>query len=171
MTSPSTKIASTFSLKKRKPPRDLPALVDWIGVVPNEVAVALAADSHGVIGGNALIGTLGVAFARPEHVRPHVVAWNVITGRQAGLEQKHRTPRIGDPRAADDHLDMARAADGVDALIGIARVAENLLVFLIPMVEQALRFRRRAREGFNNMHHLMGLVPPDQSALSLGRPL
>jgi hypothetical protein len=29
----------------------------------------------------------------------------------------------------------------------------------------------RAREGYTNMHHLMGLVPPDQSALSLGRPL
>ena len=34
---------------------------------------------------------------------------------------------------------------------------------------QVQRLRRRAREGFSNMHHLMGFVPPDQSATRFAR--
>jgi hypothetical protein len=33
------------------------------------------------------------------------------------------------------------------------------------------QLRRSLDVGFSNMHQLMGLVPPEQIALSLGRPL
>ena len=41
---------------------------------------------------------------------------------------------------------------------------------LVTSMKPSVTFLTSAREGFSNIHHLMGLVPPEQIALSLGRP-
>src|SRR5262249_60171790 len=96
-----------FLIKEREQPGDLPAFIDWGGIVPDEVAERLAADGDAVVGGNALVGTLGWGLGRAENVGPYIVTRDVVAGRQTRLEQKHGTPRGGYRRAADDHLDTA----------------------------------------------------------------
>src|SRR5262249_31951587 len=139
----------------------------------DEVAELLAADGDAVVGGNALVGTLGVALARAENVGPHIVARDVVARRQTGLEQKHGTPRVGYRRAADDHLDTAGSADRLDALVGIARVAKNLFVFLIPVVDE-IPLERRIRREWRGPRQRRRIVPHrvfDAPGADLDRPV
>src|SRR5258705_6120435 len=70
----------------------------------------------------------------------------------AGLENQPGPARVGGRLAADDDAHMARAPDGVDPLVGIARVNVDFFFLLIPRVQRVplksemIFERRRGRQ-------------------------
>ena len=68
-------------------------------------------------------------------VAPHVERREVVAGRQPGLEEQDRAPRLGDELTLHVHLHVARRAQRVDALVRVAGVDEDLVVLLEPRVD------------------------------------
>jgi hypothetical protein len=64
-----------------------------------------------------------------------VLARQVEAGRQRGLEEQHGACTAGQQRAVELDAHLARAAAHVDAVVGVARVADERLVLLEPGVE------------------------------------
>ena len=85
----------------------------------------------------ALIGAARRAVGRREQVHAHVLARDVVAHRQPGLEQEVGFRRLRHRLAAEHHPHLARRRDRVDALIGVARVDEDLLVLLVPAIDLA----------------------------------
>ena len=75
--------------------------------------------------------------ARDEDVEVHVGPRQVVAGGQARLEEEHRPVAVGQDDAVELDDDVAPAAQRLDALVRVARVAADLLVLLEPPVEPA----------------------------------
>src|SRR5262249_23651549 len=69
-------------VEERKQPRDFAALLDRIGVVPDEIAARLTVDGDAVISSNAFVRTLAVPLTWSKDVGPHILARDVVPGRQ-----------------------------------------------------------------------------------------
>src|SRR5882724_5397934 len=113
---------------------DASGLGQWLGVVPDEIVVAFALDGQVVVGGRALVGAAGLQRARRQQVEAGVGDRQVVAGGQAGLEQEDAAAAVGDGLAIDHDLDAPAGGQAVDAAEGIARVDEDLLVLLVPVL-------------------------------------
>src|SRR5207249_2235621 len=58
----------------------------------------------------------------------------VIARRKPGLEQQARLVGLGHDHAPDDDLDMPRAVEHVYPVVRVARMDEDLVIFLEPSV-------------------------------------
>src|SRR6516225_4308107 len=106
-----------------------------IEIGPGHVLHAAVADPQRPVGGGALVRADGAAGRASQKLLPHVLLRDVVARRTTGLEQEHAAPCVRDGLAIEGDLHPSRARPHIDPGIRVARVAEDLLILLDPMVD------------------------------------
>src|SRR5205085_6523557 len=106
-----------------------------------------AADTQRPVRRIALVRAGRMSLRWLEELRAHIFRWNVVTRRQARLEQEQRATRGRHALAAEVDAHLARARAHVDAVMRIACMAADVLVLLEPVVDAVPRERQRAGNG------------------------
>src|SRR5207248_2024305 len=106
-----------------------------IGVAPRRVLHDRAAGRAGPVPGLALVRAAGDGVRRRQQVHANLELGDVVPHRQAGLEDEHGPGGLGHGFGADHDADLARGPAGVDTVVRIAGMDEDLLVLLEPVIE------------------------------------
>src|ERR1051325_966989 len=113
---------------------DLGTLGNGIAIAPGEVAMDLSTGFDAPIRSEAFVGAARRGVALYQQIAPDIFERDIIAHRMPRLEHERRAFSVGDRLACDRDLHAERAPDRADALVGVARLNENLLVLLVPRV-------------------------------------
>ena len=104
-------------------------------VGPGDVGVlATARLGRPIASGRPLVRASGDRGTRDQMGLVDLRGVQVVPGGQAGLEDQHRRGRLGQHDAVELDPHDARGTKGVDPGVGVARMDEDLLVLLEPVV-------------------------------------
>src|SRR5215475_15398116 len=106
-------------------PLDAQRLVDRIGIVPDQVLVALPVQRQVIEARDALVGAARDVAAGAEQLEARVRDGQIVPRRMAGLEEEDPLLRIRHLLAADEDLDPAGGREAVDPPEGIAGMDED----------------------------------------------
>src|SRR5262249_34849582 len=126
---------------------DTRTLGKWIFVAPRDVARCLFSDHRRPVMSGSLVRASRSCRALDQKVHLYVRFRQVVPDRHSGFEQEQRGIATREHAAVEHGLDGSAALDHVYPVIGIARVADYLLILLQPAVDLVPIERRMTFEG------------------------